>query len=534
VSGCSLSEVSSSDTANPGSTDPQTGKSASQPASTSAAAIVATAAAQAGWRMPWASGATYKLTGGPHNGTSLTPCAQVAMSGSSGLDFGLSSNEVLTVEDGTIRDWGDNGNTAPKLKWVIVDHGNGWSTRYWHLASFNTDLTNLVKGKSFVSQGRIVGVSGSPDGAAHLHLELRLDGSPSPWNGQTIDSYGVHGMPLQSNSSLQINYQGTMTRGTETTANVNYAPCSSTAVVKTSGTTTIEAGSSSTITSTNTRRTQNEPSFIADDGTSFARFGTTTWTSAATGYNNQMWWARSNGSVKNNFARWTLPASMGAGTYKIYAYIAATNATTLHAKYQIVHNGTSEFAPDLNQQRNSDVWVRVGNPTQTYFFSGSGTEYVELSDATGEAAGATQVGVDALIFVNTAPAGPTCGSSCTQCVLNARTDILPFYQANGWDTSCPNRNAIVSNWCGIDPSGCVSIKSSATCQASCITSGSCGNACTACVLQQRTDILPFYQANGWDTSCGNRNAIVANWCTIDPSGCAAVKTGGACRTSCGL
>jgi hypothetical protein len=118
--------------------------------------------------------------------------------------------------------------------------------------------------------------------------------------------------------------------------------------------------------------------------------------------------------------------------------------------------------------------------------------------------------------------------------LNARTDILPFYQANGWDTSCPNRNAILTNWCSIDPAGCVSIKSSPTCQASCIAGGSCGNACTACVLQQRTDILPFYQSNGWDTSCGNRNAIVTNWCGIDPSGCASVKTGGACRSSCGL
>jgi murein DD-endopeptidase MepM/ murein hydrolase activator NlpD len=128
---------------------------------------------------------------------------------------------------------------------------------------------------------------------------------------------------------------------------------------------------------------------------------------------------------------------------------------------------------------------------------------------------------------------PPCGSSCTQCVLQQRTDVLPFYQASGWDTSCGNRNAIVTNWCGIDPAGCVTVKSSSTCQASCIAPGSCGNACSACVLQQRTDILPFYQANGWNTSCGNRNAVVTNWCSIDPSGCAAVKSGGACRAACG-
>jgi murein DD-endopeptidase MepM/ murein hydrolase activator NlpD len=137
------------------------------------------------------------------------------------------------------------------------------------------------------------------------------------------------------------------------------------------------------------------------------------------------------------------------------------------------------------------------------------------------------------VLVRTASAPPTCGTSCTQCVLGLRTDVLPFYQSNGWDTSCGNRDAILTNWCSLDPSGCASAKSSSTCQASCIAAGSCGNACTACVLQARTDVLPFYQSNGWDTSCGNRNAIVANWCSIDPNGCNTAKTG-TCRSSCGL
>jgi hypothetical protein len=60
----------------------------------------------------------------------------------------------------------------------------------------------------------------------------------------------------------------------------------------------------------------------------------------------------------------------------------------------------------------------------------------------------------------------------------------------------------------------------------------CGSACTACVLTTRTDLLPFYQANGWDTSCGNRDNIVANWCSIDPAGCSSVKSG-ACAAVCG-
>jgi hypothetical protein len=60
---------------------------------------------------------------------------------------------------------------------------------------------------------------------------------------------------------------------------------------------------------------------------------------------------------------------------------------------------------------------------------------------------------------------------------------------------------------------------------------SCGSACTQCILGKRTDILPFYAANGWDTGCGNRDAIVSNWCGIDPAGCAAQKSG-ACAAAC--
>lgn len=66
-----------------------------------------------------------------------------------------------------------------------------------------------------------------------------------------------------------------------------------------------------------------------------------------------------------------------------------------------------------------------------------------------------------------------CGTALTQCILRARTDILPFYQGNGWNISCPNRDAIVANWCGIDPGACNALKAG-TCAAfnnSCRCSG---------------------------------------------------------------
>ena len=60
-----------------------------------------------------------------------------------------------------------------------------------------------------------------------------------------------------------------------------------------------------------------------------------------------------------------------------------------------------------------------------------------------------------------------CGTACTQCILDARTDLLPFYQSSGWDTSCGNRDNIVNNWCsGLDPTACNSLKTGA-CSAFC-------------------------------------------------------------------
>lgn len=52
-----------------------------------------------------------------------------------------------------------------------------------------------------------------------------------------------------------------------------------------------------------------------------------------------------------------------------------------------------------------------------------------------------------------------CASSCSQCIFDARPDILPFYQMNGWNISCSNRDNILNNWClGLDFTTCSRLK----------------------------------------------------------------------------
>ncbi|MBI2542823.1 MAG: hypothetical protein HYW24_01430 [Candidatus Aenigmarchaeota archaeon] len=51
---------------------------------------------------------------------------------------------------------------------------------------------------------------------------------------------------------------------------------------------------------------------------------------------------------------------------------------------------------------------------------------------------------------------PTYGlsTSCAECVLNNRNDILLFYQQNGWSTDRSNQANILNDWCGISPEEC--------------------------------------------------------------------------------
>ena len=66
--------------------------------------------------------------------------------------------------------------------YIVIDHGSGWTTYYFHLASYS-----VVDGAR-VSQGQQIGVTGSTGNStgAHIHYEQLLNGV-----GQTIMINGV-------------------------------------------------------------------------------------------------------------------------------------------------------------------------------------------------------------------------------------------------------------------------------------------------------------------------------------------------------
>ena len=59
---------------------------------------------------------------------------------------------------------------------VMIDHGNGYQTRYYHLAK---GVTNYVKLGQIVKKGDAVGYMGNTGHSfgGHLHLEVRINGT---------------------------------------------------------------------------------------------------------------------------------------------------------------------------------------------------------------------------------------------------------------------------------------------------------------------------------------------------------------------
>jgi hypothetical protein len=83
----------------------------------------------------------------------------------------------------------DNEGSVSYGRWIEIDHGNGYRTRYAHLSS------QIVSVGQSVSQGQKIGAVGNTGGStgAHLHYELRKNGVAirPVFNGATALFYGT-------------------------------------------------------------------------------------------------------------------------------------------------------------------------------------------------------------------------------------------------------------------------------------------------------------------------------------------------------
>jgi hypothetical protein len=279
--------------------------------------------------------------------------------GHQALDFGtLDYERVLAGADGTVGtvDWfndnchqSDNDQNCGFGLYIRIDHANGYQTYYAHLSATAFGFSDAG---AQVIRGQVIGTGGHTGWSTgpHLHFEVRLNNTPvNP-----------------SNPSLWIDGQwANPSRPIPTPAN-------------------------------------GEEIVVDDQDNGFSRGCTAGapcpfWFEANASYNNHMWWTWDNNNTEDYWARWN-PNISKQGIYEVYVHIPNINATTWQAPYTISHYDGQRTAI-VDQLGLSNQWVSIG----VYRFHQGTTDYVRVTDATGELNAQRQVGVDAIKFVRRAP-----------------------------------------------------------------------------------------------------------------------------------
>jgi murein DD-endopeptidase MepM/ murein hydrolase activator NlpD len=115
-----------------------------------------------------------------------------AYDGHTGWDYGMGPPDVvLAAADGVVTFAGNSDDgCATAARAVIVDHGNGYRTLYWHLNSI------AVEAGQSVARGQELGVAGESGCAigSHLHFQVQYlgrDVDPYGWCGAAPDPWAA-------------------------------------------------------------------------------------------------------------------------------------------------------------------------------------------------------------------------------------------------------------------------------------------------------------------------------------------------------
>ncbi len=148
-------------------------------------------------QLPYAQGASW-WANGPHSSDGSTGARNSVDLGPGGS----SPATVLAAAGGVARVESCNGG-----KYVTIDHGGGWSTRYWHLGSVPAGLNG-----STVTPGSVIGttalVCDNPTAFSHVHFGLFLNGVATPLDGVSMGGYTIRAGVNQYSGSWTRNSDG--------------------------------------------------------------------------------------------------------------------------------------------------------------------------------------------------------------------------------------------------------------------------------------------------------------------------------------
>jgi LasA protease len=144
--------------------------------------------------LPFATGTTWRLTGGPHSNTGMgRPWSSLDFAGPiPGVSY-----PVRAAAGGTV--------VRPCANWVQIMHTNGWETSYYHLAHIT------VRAGQHVDRGQILGWTSTYAGCGgsatgpHVHFSMKHNGSYVNIRGLVFGGWTVHEGATQYEGCLSRN-----------------------------------------------------------------------------------------------------------------------------------------------------------------------------------------------------------------------------------------------------------------------------------------------------------------------------------------
>lgn len=298
--------------------------------------------------------------------------------GHDGYDFDLVYERVLAAASGQVvfAGWANPSDRTESYGLHIrVNHGNGYQTRYGHLSAA------AVSGGQQVLSGQVIATSGNTGDSSgpHLHFDLYHNAQPTDpfgWSGGYTDPW----QSWSGETSYCLWADGEWANICGGVARAIPAPADGATIIVDD-------------------TADNSGGFSKGSGGPFNNpcppGSCPYWSSAATGYGNDMWWTHVNPTA-DYWARWT-PAIPQQGIYEVWVHVPNVNATTWQAQYTIAHvDGQSTAIVD--QEGLNNQWVSLG----VYRLHEGSGDAVYLTDVTGESDFSRRVGVDAVKFVRRA------------------------------------------------------------------------------------------------------------------------------------
>ena len=236
---------------------------------------------------------------------------------------------------------------------VVIDHGSGYRTLYWHLQSIAAREGSVIAG------GEQLGTVGSTGCSSGPHLHLGVE-----YRGRDTDPYGWCGSAAVPEDPWPTHPAGTPSHWLW----IDFpSPCPLPAAA-----------------------------VIVDDQDGRFTASPALWYEAPVGHQDHAFWAIAVGQAHASTHRgvWR-PDLPEAGYYFLYAYIPwydTGRPDTVQARYQVNHaNGRTTVT--IDQAHSTGLWVPLGE----FYFNAGGKGYVYLDEVTGEED--TSVWFDAVVWV---------------------------------------------------------------------------------------------------------------------------------------